>query len=73
MKEEEIKAKKTSKRPQVNERCIGCWACMAICPDAFDLTDEWYAKAVRLDNYEGIWVEDAINACPVDAIKWIEI
>ncbi|EKE30034.1 MAG: hypothetical protein ACD_2C00054G0003 [uncultured bacterium (gcode 4)] len=69
----EIKAKSPTRRPQVNERCIGCWACIAICPDVFDFTDEGYAKALRLDDYEGKWVDDAISACPVDAIKWIAI
>jgi len=28
------------KVPYVNETCIGCGACVAICSDVFDLDDE---------------------------------
>jgi ferredoxin len=65
--------KSKKRRPQVSEKCIGCWVCAVICDDVFEITDEWYAKSKKLDDYEGKWVDDAISACPVDAIKWIEI
>lgn len=62
---------KTKKRPQVNSNCIWCWMCISIAPEAFEFDSEWMSKASRCDNYEWLWVDDAINACPVNAIKWI--
>lgn len=53
----------------VNDACIGCGACVAICGEVFDLNDDGMAFAK-----EGIKksedVEDAIGACPVDAIHY---
>ena len=57
--------------PFVNETCIGCSACVAICSEVFDLDDETSrAYAKELDNYENLWVDDSIMACPVNAISW---
>ena len=59
------------KVPYVDETCIGCWACVAICPDVFDLDDEWKAFSkdwMDTSNSEGI--DDSINACPVNAIHY---
>ncbi len=59
------------KTPFVNENCIGCWACVAICGEVFDLDDEGKAfakKWMNTCNAEGI--DDAIWACPVDAIHY---
>jgi len=37
----------------VNENCIGCSACVAICPDVFDLSEETYRAYVKkLENYD---------------------
>ena len=58
--------------PHVNETCIGCSACVAISGDVFELNDEGKSEVVELDNYEGKDVDDAIAACPVDAISWRE-
>lgn len=60
-----------TKTPYVDETCIGCWACVAICGDVFDLDDEWKAFAkdwMDSSNAEGI--DDAIGACPVNAIHY---
>lgn len=56
--------------PDVNETCIGCSACVAIAGDVFELNDEWKSEVVELESYEGMDVDDAIAACPVDAITW---
>ncbi len=56
--------------PDVNETCIWCSACVAISPDVFELNDEWLSEVTLRDNYEGCDVDDAIAACPVDAISW---
>jgi len=58
--------------PDVNETCIGCSACVAISSDVFELNDEGISEVVLRDNYENLDVDDAIAACPVDAISWVE-
>ena len=58
--------------PNVNETCIGCSACVAISGEVFELNDEGLSEVVLKDSYEGCDVDDAIMACPVDAISWVE-
>ncbi len=58
--------------PDVNETCIGCSACVAISPDVFELDDEGMSVVVAHENYDNMDVDDAIAACPVDAISWVE-
>lgn len=58
------------KVPHVNESCIWCSACVAISWDVFDLDDEWKSQVKYLENYDNLWVDDSISACPVDAISW---
>lgn len=58
------------KTPHVNETCIGCSACVAISPEVFELNDEGLSVVMECDNYDNKWVDDAIGACPVDAISW---
>lgn len=53
---------------KVNENCIGCGACIAVCPEVFDFEDD-QAKVVGKITDEN--KEDAVNAmesCPVGAI-----
>ena len=62
--------KRDEKKIIVNESCIWCWACAAICSDVFDLNDEWMAfvkEGVNLSNSDCL--DDAISACPVEAIE----
>jgi len=56
--------------PYVNETCIGCSACVAISGDVFELNDEGKSEVVELGDYQWKDVDDAIAACPVDAISW---
>lgn len=59
------------KTPYVNDNCIGCWACVAICGEVFDLDDEWKAFAKDgMNTCNAEWIDDAISACPVDAIHY---
>ena len=67
-----VPEKKPVKRPFVNNSCIWCWACIAICPAVFDFTDDWLSKAKKLPTYEVPGLNDAISACPVDSIIWVE-
>lgn len=59
------------KIPYVNDNCIGCWACVAICEDVFDLNDEWMAFAKEwMNSSNADCIDDAIGACPVNAIYY---
>ncbi len=67
----EALAAKWVKAPFVNETCIWCGACVAIAFEVFEL-DDTPATVKSLENYEWLWVDDAISACPVSAISWKE-
>lgn len=56
------------KKVYVNDNCIGCGACVAICDWVFDLNDEWKAFVKEWACAE--CTDDAIWACPVDAIHY---
>lgn len=56
--------------PDVNETCIGCSACVAISDEVFELDDEGKSVVKSCGSYEWLDVDDAIAACPVDAISW---
>ena len=58
------------KAPSVNESCIGCSACVAIAWDVFELDDEGKSQVKYCTSYNESDVDDAISACPVDAISW---
>lgn len=50
------------------KKCIGCGACVAICPKNFDFNDEGLSVVI---NAEEITEEtrEAVDACPVCAIE----
>lgn len=55
---------------KVNDNCIGCGACQAICPEVFEINDDGYATTI-VDEVNEEFVDDAIDAkegCPVNAI-----
>jgi len=58
------------KAPYVNETCIGCSACVAIAPEVFELNEEGLSVVIANDSYNEEDVNNAISACPVDAISW---
>ncbi len=47
------------------EKCIGCGACVAVCPDFFELKD---GKSVIKDAKADCDVDAATEACPTSAI-----
>lgn len=58
----------------IEEKCIGCGACVATCPDVFDFDDEGYAKTINedfnlLDEETKENAIDAKEGCPTDAIE----
>ena len=53
------------------DRCIGCGACQAVCPDVFEIEDDGLA-GVKVDSIPAEFEEDAIDAkegCPTSAIE----
>jgi ferredoxin len=56
--------------PDVNETCIGCSACTAVSDEVFELNEEGKSVVKTCGSYEDMSVDDAISACPVDAISW---
>ena len=62
--------KNTLRKPHVNSTCIGCSACVAISGNVFELDDEWLSRVLKTETYEWHDVDDAIAACPVNAISW---
>jgi len=46
--------------------CIGCGTCEAVCPEVFEMKNDKAIVKVQKDND---CVKEAIEACPVDAIK----
>ncbi|MCK5449452.1 ferredoxin [Candidatus Pacearchaeota archaeon] len=50
------------------EKCIGCGACVSICPDSFEMKDG-KAFATKAEVEKLTCEKDAESGCPVDAIK----
>lgn len=56
------------------EGCIGCGACIGVCPKVFKMNDEGMStpivEKVPTENEEE--VRDAMEVCPVGAISEVE-
>ena len=63
-------------KPLVNDSCIACGTCEAICPAVFKVQDvDGKMKAAVLEaDYEAekAKIDEALGACPVQAISWGE-
>jgi len=48
--------------------CIGCGACVNLCPEVFELDDNGKSKVLndRCENYDSQMI---VDSCPVGAIK----
>lgn len=46
------------------EKCIGCGACVAVCPEGFELVE---GKA-KIKNPDAKCIKKAAETCPVNAI-----
>lgn len=56
-------------KAKVNEGCISCGACVAVCPEVFQFNEDGVAEAcgeVTEENQEA--AEDARDGCPVSVI-----
>lgn len=62
----------SQKKLIIDENCIWCGSCAAICSDVFDMDDtEWkaYVKA-DYDEKDVDCINNTISMCPVDAIHY---
>ena len=64
-------AKMDHKFPKVDkEKCIGCGACISICPkEVFELKDD---KAVVVKPEDCIECNSCVTSCSVETIKMVE-
>lgn len=46
--------------------CIGCGACVALCPNVFEMNEEGKSHAISQDDVA--CAENAVASCPVQAI-----
>jgi len=51
---------------KINDSCIGCGSCSAICPEVFEMSG---VVAVVKEQKNLDCVKEAIEACPVGAIS----
>lgn len=56
----------------IEENCIGCGACEAICPQVFELVDGVSTVIKENQDNEKDSVLEALEACPTEAIKEIK-
>jgi ferredoxin len=48
--------------------CIGCGACVSVCPDNWEMKgDKSYPKKIELNDIE--CNQEAVDVCPVQCIK----
>ncbi len=54
-----------------SEACIGCAACVSICPDVFEINDDGLsqAKVEEVEKDKEQEVMDAKDSCPTGAIE----
>lgn len=61
------------KRPVVDqETCIGCGACVEVCPTVFELREDEKAWVIGPDKCDTCNCQEAIDICPTQAISWSE-
>lgn len=49
--------------------CIGCGICVSIAPESFKLGDDGKAEAIEPSGDDQTKIQEAIDSCPVSAIK----
>lgn len=54
------------------EKCIGCGTCVALAPKTFKLGKDGKAEVIDPPGDEKEKIKEALDSCPVDAIKFAE-
>ena len=52
--------------------CIGCGTCVSIAPKSFKLTDDDKVEVIKPQEDDEAKIKEAIDSCPVSAIKSID-
>jgi anaerobic carbon-monoxide dehydrogenase iron sulfur subunit len=53
-----------------NDKCIGCWTCVMVCPYGVIGRDKNLAKAYRCDRCPDLDVPACVAACPTNALVY---
>ncbi len=55
----------------IDDACIGCGACQAVCPEVFEIGDDGYAdaKVENINDSNKDSVREAAESCPTGAIE----
>lgn len=54
------------------DECEGCESCVELCPDVFEFDEDSEKARVIAPESEDECVEEAMDNCPVDCIRWEE-
>jgi ferredoxin len=54
------------------DKCIGCGACAAVCPENWEMKDDGKAAPIKKEIKEIGCNKDAAEGCPVQCIKILE-
>lgn len=54
------------------EKCIGCGACAAICPENWEMKDDGKASPIKTEVKDIGCNQDAADGCPVQCIKIVK-
>lgn len=52
--------------------CTGCGACVETCPDVFEMGDDDIAVVKSKTGGSESDIQEAMDACPVEAISWAD-
>jgi carbon-monoxide dehydrogenase iron sulfur subunit len=55
------------------ERCIGCWTCLLVCPLAAIRPDTEQKKALKCDLCQGEEIPVCVANCPNEALVYVEV
>ena len=53
-----------------NDKCIGCWTCVMVCPYGVIGRDKNLAKAYRCDRCPDLEVPACVSSCPTNALVY---